>query len=139
MKMYSSIFNFNMKLFLFRFCSFLIVITIIGISINIFQSRYNNSQVHYKLKYNAINNSSTPFNAIIIGSSHSAHSIKPSLLSNSNISYYNFALNGANPKFYSDWYLKLFRKKHPSPKYCIIGIDWFMFDGNGFGGNLDQV
>lgn len=138
MKMYSYTFNFNMKLFLMRLIIFVITVAILFFCINIFQSRYNVSPSQYKLQYEAVNSTSTSFEGVIIGTSHATHSIRPALLADSGVSFYNFALNGANPKFYYNWYKEVFLKSQKKPEYFIIGIDWFMFDNKRLWRNFEQ-
>lgn len=106
--------------------------------INIFQSQYNATPEFYKLQYYDVQKSSTHFEGIIIGSSRSVCSIRPSILDSSGITFYNFALPAANPKFYYQWYNILFRDNHPAPQYCIIGFNWYLFDSHILSRRFEQ-
>lgn len=127
-----------MKLFIINFFTFIFATVVIFSAINILQSYNNNQPVQNKLKYSVINNPSKNFDGIIMGSSHVALSIKPKLLKNTNISFYNFAFNGSNPEYNYKWYDNLLKDKQNQVKYCVIGIDWFMFDSYALQRKFEQ-
>jgi hypothetical protein len=117
-----------MKPFIFKIGFFTLIILLFFTALNIFQGQFNNSPEQFKLKYEEIKYNKQKANGIIIGTSHAAHSIRPSLLDSTGINFYNFALNGSNPIFYSHWFNEIFLKEYPKPRYCIFAVDWFMFD-----------
>ncbi len=122
------IFNFSMKKFFGYSLVFFLIIFIPVPFINIFQAHYNPTPEFYKLQYDAVQNTSGPFEGIIIGSSQPACAIRPSVLDSTGISFYNFSLPAATPEFYLTWYNEVFLRNHHSPEYCIMGISWAMFD-----------
>lgn len=117
-----------MPLFIRRFGVFLLLVGCIFGTINWWQTKYNIEPKHYKKHYDHIN--SRPQNdgeGMIIGSSHAVHGIRPSVLDQTGIRWYSYALNGTNPAFYQKWYNEYFKERVPKAKYCIYEIDWFMF------------
>ena len=116
-----------MKLFLDKIAIIIGILIILFISVDLFQTHYNNYPQHYKLQYDEIATKKDSFDGIIIGTSHATHSIMPSILDKTGIRFYNFALNGANPIFYSFWFKEVYLKSFKMPKYCIFQIDYFMF------------
>lgn len=109
-----------------------LTLLIIFISINIFQSHFNDDYPHYKLQYSETTNITSSYNGIIIGTSHATHSIRPSYLDSTGISFYNLSLNGSNPEFYLNWYSEIFEKYHPKIKYCIISVDNYFIANKGY-------
>lgn len=67
---------------------------------------------------------------LFIGTSHATHGINPLYIEESNLDYsfYNFALNGATPRYYLDWYEVFKESGYPTPEYIIFCVDWFMCD-----------
>jgi hypothetical protein len=119
-----------MTIFIRRFIYFSLTLCCCFGLLNLFRSYYNTDPMHYKLKYNQINsNSIQETEGIIIGTSHAAHAIRPSIINRAGIKFYNHALNSSNPTFYLKWYKYLLSKRCSKLKYCIIQIDWFMFEG----------
>lgn len=86
------------------------------------QDTWRDFSQHYR-QYIEINDNRLNSNAIIIGTSIGAHSIRPSSLNCDKLSFFNFAFNGANPRFYLDWYNSIFSKYYAKPKYCIYEVD----------------
>jgi len=83
---------------------------------------------HYRLQYDELINSNSDNEYVILGGSKATHGIRPSYLKLPGMSGYNFALNGANPEFYFNWYRELFRKTYQRPKYIIFSVSFFLFD-----------
>jgi hypothetical protein len=117
-----------MILFLKRSFSFSIVVLLVFIIMNLFQSYYNIEPEHYKKQYESITNYKNDYEGIIIGTSHATHSIRPSILDKSGIRFYNYSLNGSNPEFYFKWYTTFIKNVEIKPKFCLFSIDFFMFD-----------
>ncbi len=126
-----------MKQYIKEFTILLILLLIIFLGMNEFQKKYNNNSGHYCKQYQELNNPQVNANAIIIGTSHTLHAIIPSYLNNNinknrnkkdNLIFYNFAFNGANPKFYNQWYNEIFANQYNKPKLIIMGVDWFIFE-----------
>ncbi len=117
---------------------FTIIVLIPVPFINKFQADYNPTPEFYKLQYEAAQNTTPPFEGIIIGNSQPACSMRPSVLDSSGISFYNFSLPAAGPEFYYRWYNEVFRRNQPSPHYCIISIAWTMFDDHMYFRKLEQ-
>lgn len=67
---------------------------------------------------------------IFIGTSHAAHGINPLYLEEemSDKSWFNFALNGSNPKYYLDWWEVFLESGYPIPETIVYCVDWFMCD-----------
>lgn len=95
---------------------------------NVFQRYSNPGPYHYRQQYAQFEEDTLDAEAIIIGTSHATHAIRPSLLDKSHKKFYNFSLNGASPEFFYNWYHELYKSRFGRPDYCIIAIDWFMFD-----------
>ncbi len=127
-----------MKKFIIRIFVFLATILILFVLTNKLQSRYNEEPQFYKLQYNAAENTVTHIDGIIIGTSHALNSMHPTILDSTGISFYNFSLLGAGPTFYYDWYNEWYLKNRPAPRYCIIGIDLFMFDSGWVWRHFEQ-
>jgi|GEM_PF-1359996 len=136
--MCSFTFSFNMKNFLTRILAFTFTVFLLFFVLNIFTGRYNTDPKFYKMQYKAVKETSTRIDGIIIGTSHSLNAIRPSILDSTGISFYNCSLLGAGPEFYNNWYNEWYLKNRPSPKYCIIGIDLFMFDSDWLWRKFEQ-
>jgi hypothetical protein len=67
---------------------------------------------------------------IFIGTSHAAHGVNPLYIEKENPdrSFYNFSLNGSNPKYYLDWYEVFKESGYPAPEVIVFCVDWFMCD-----------
>jgi len=127
-----------LKVFYIDFLKFIILTILIFFVLNKFQGFYNNEPSHYKLQYKEVFAPKAKTVGIIIGTSHHSHSIMPSLLDSSGIKFYNFSLNGSSPGFYLDWLQEILIKYHGVPTYCVVGIDWFMFDKNWVTRSFEQ-
>jgi len=125
-----------MKKYLTHLLCFAILIAFSFFLINILQKFYNTDPAHYKLQYENVISQNDNTEGIILGTSHATHAIRPTILDQTGIHFYNYALDGANPKFYFNWYNELFKDKNP--KYCIIAFDWFMFDDSWLWRNFEQ-
>lgn len=117
-----------MKKFLGRLLLFSFCLSLLLLGLHFFQKKYNRDPPHYALHYQELYQAQTKSNAIIIGASHAVHGIRPALLNSESLQFYNFALNGAGPKFYEQWYKKIFSKEYPKPAVCLYAVDWFMFN-----------
>lgn len=106
--------------------------------INEFQRIYNTEPGHYKAHYSYLKDSKESIGGIVIGSSRAVHAFKPSILNRTGIRFFNFALNGAGPEFFYDWYNTLFLQSTFSPSICIISIDFFMFDSEWLSRKVSQ-
>ena len=83
---------------------------------------------YYRFQYEEILHHTVNADNVIIGTSHATHGIQPEILNKTGKKFFNFALNGANPKFYLLWYKNIFRPYYKKPKYVIIAVEWFFFD-----------
>ena len=120
----------------------LIIFTFLVISLfstlNLFQTYYNSEPPQYRKQYETILQSKNYYNGIIFGSSNSAQSIRPKFLHKSGLNFYNYSINGSNPEFHYKRYKLLFKTKKVKPKYCIYGVDFFMFDENWLWRKFEQ-
>lgn len=119
-----------MKKFLINSLQFCGLLMVLMISINLFQSTYNYEPPHYKMQYEAVKQDS--YNGIILGTSHATHGIRPSILDETGINFYNFSLNGANSDFYIDWLSDFFFRYDKKLDYCIIAVDNYFLAGNAW-------
>ena len=67
---------------------------------------------------------------IFIGTSHAAHGVNPQYMEEvmPEKSWFNFALNGSNPKYYLDWWKVFLESGYPIPETIVYCVDWFMCD-----------
>ena len=67
---------------------------------------------------------------IFIGTSHAAHGVNPLYFEEvmPEKSWFNFALNGSNPKYYLDWWKVFIESGYPLPETIVYCVDWFMCD-----------
>ncbi len=67
-----------------------------------------------------------------MGTSHAAHGVNPLYVENecAGYSFFNFSLNGSNPKYYEDWWDIVLEAGYPMPDTIIWCVDWFMCDDN---------
>ena len=107
---------------------FSIIVILMGLILNFLLDRYPLEPLHYKLQFDELSDPTIRANAVILGTSHAVHAIRPSVLESAEYKFYNFALNGASASYYRKWYKEIFSKQYPSPDYCILAVDWFMFD-----------
>ena len=74
---------------------------------------------------------------IFIGTSHTSHGVNPKYIEENysgdgGRTFFNFGLNGSNPKYYVEWY-RLFKESgYPKPRTIVYCVDWFMTDGAGW-------
>jgi len=115
-----------MKKFLAELGGLFLIILLLAAIINYdFGKNYYN---HYELQYREIAEQKKAIDGIILGTSHGTHGIRPEVLDSLGIRFYNFSMDGGNPKFYWNWYTNIFAPNHPRPAYCIWATDWFLFD-----------
>lgn len=86
------------------------------------------SRPHYPLQYDEVFDPKVNADVVILGASNATHGINPKYLEGEHLKVFNFALNGAAPSFYRDWYKKIFRPYYPKPSYVIYAVHWMMFD-----------
>jgi hypothetical protein len=86
------------------------------------------SRPHYPLQYEEAFHPKVNADLVILGASHATHGINPRYLEGKHLKVFNFALNGAPPSFYLDWYEKIFRPHYRKPSYVIYAVHWVMFD-----------
>lgn len=112
----------KVKALLFSFIFFLILLIL-----NWLVAKQTHKNDFYSLQYQEVIGKKVDALNVIIGTSHTTHGVQPRFLKSK---FYNFALNGANPKFYLNWYVNIFKPCYKKPKYMVIGLDWFWFDNN---------
>lgn len=87
---------------------------------------------HYYGKFYELYKQVESANVLILGSSHAVYGLNPKYLEQADTGdnrYYNFALNGATPSYYLDWYNGPFTEAgYQTPDTVIFCVDWFMFD-----------
>jgi hypothetical protein len=83
---------------------------------------------HYPLQYDEVFHPKVNADVVIFGASHATHGINPKYLEADHLKVFNFALNGAPPSFYLNWYDKVFRHYYRKPSYVIYVVHWVMFD-----------
>jgi hypothetical protein len=84
---------------------------------------------HYPLQYDEVFSPKVNADVVILGASHATHGINPRYLESDHLKVFNFALNGAGPLFYLEWYQKIFRRYYRKPWCIIYAVHWAMFDG----------
>ena len=115
-----------MKTFLKKLTVFFLLLFVILIVMNIWMDF--EPRPHYPLHYEEVFHPKVNANVVILGASHATHGINPRYLEGEHRKVFNFALNGAPPSFYLDWYQKVFRRYYPKPSYVIYAVHWAMFD-----------
>jgi len=116
------------KRFLLKSSIFFTLLLIIAVFLN---SRFKHTihpNDYYRFQYEEIIHRTVNADNVIIGTSHATHGIQPEILNKSGTSFFNFSLNGANPKFYLIWYKNIFKPFYKKPRYVIIAVEWFLFD-----------
>ena len=119
-----------MKHFCFKIGIFISLIVVLFLLANRYTAKYIKEPVHYGRQFDEVINKTFNADGIIIGTSHGAHSFRPTLLDSTGIRFYNFCLNGSNPSYYLKWYESFFSKEYADPKYIIYALDFFAFDQN---------
>ncbi len=109
---------------------------------------WTTENVHYKGQFNEIYSQNIKADVMILGTSHANRAINPywleqgSYLLDENIgylSYFNFAMDGACPSYYLDWWEQIIIPSgYPLPKLVIFSVDWFMFDHNWLWRRIEQ-
>jgi hypothetical protein len=83
---------------------------------------------HYPLQYDEVFHPKVNADLVILGASQATHGINPKYLEMEHLKVFNFALNGAPPAFYLEWYNKIFRHYYRKPSYVIYAVHWMMFE-----------
>jgi hypothetical protein len=101
---------------------------------------YNTPDVHYIGQFNEIYSQNIKADVIILGTSHANRAVNPYWLEQgSTLKYFNFAMDGACPSYYLDWWEQVFVPSgYPTPKLVIYSVDWFMFDSNWLWRRIEQ-
>jgi hypothetical protein len=92
----------------------------------------------YGLDYRALVERKSASSAILLGTSHFAHGVRPSLLDQESFEFYNYALDAASPSFYAQWYSRLYRKFQPAPRLVLIDVPGFLFDRHKLSRRYEQ-
>ncbi|MBQ4353426.1 MAG: hypothetical protein IJC71_00890 [Clostridia bacterium] len=98
-----------------------------------YQTYKNREGYHYYGQYYELFNNVYNADTLFIGTSHAAHGINPKYFEEDypDRSFFNFALNGAVPSYYLEWYHILKDEaQYPIPDTVIYCVDWFMCDTN---------
>lgn len=120
-----------MRSFLEKIFLFVLITAMLFTLAEILFARYNGEPRHYALQYREIyDHTQQSINGIILGSSHSTHALRPSLLDSAGIRFYNYSFVAAGPRFYSRWFKDVYLKHNEYPEYVIYAVDYFMFDRN---------
>jgi len=118
-----------MNQFIKKSLIFLFLIILTTFLLNKFQSIYNNEQIHFRYKYQEIFNNKVNSKYLFLGSSQVVHSINPQIINLDNQrNSYNFAFNGANPKYFDDFYNIFIKQFYKEPDVIILGVESFLFD-----------
>ena len=109
---------------------------------------WTTENVHYKGQFNEIYSQNIKADVIILGTSHANRAINPYWLEQGSyeldesigyLSYFNFAMDGACPSYYLDWWEQIFIPSgYPMPKLLIFSVDWFMFDSGWLWRRIEQ-
>ncbi|MHB1151446.1 MAG: hypothetical protein ACYCWE_13995 [Eubacteriales bacterium] len=101
---------------------------------------YNTPDVHYIGQFNEIYAQNIKADVIILGTSHANRAVNPYWLEQDSMyKYFNFAMDGACPSYYLDWWEQIFVPSgYPTPKLVIFSVDWFMFDSNWLWRRIEQ-
>lgn len=101
---------------------------------------YNTPDVHYIGQFNEIYSQNIKADVIILGTSHANRAVNPYWLEqDSALKYFNFAMDGACPSYYLDWWEQIFVPSgYPQPKLIIFSVDWFMFDNGWLWRRIEQ-
>lgn len=101
---------------------------------------YNTPDVHYIGQFNEIYSQNIKADVFILGTSHANRAVNPYWLEQeSGLKFFNFAMDGACPSYYLDWWRQIFLPSgYPLPKLVIFSVDWFMFDSNWLWRRIEQ-
>jgi hypothetical protein len=83
---------------------------------------------HYPLQYHEVFYPKVNADLVILGASQATHGINPKYLESEDLKVFNFALDGAPPSFYLNWYNKIFTHYYRKPTYVIYAVHWVMFN-----------
>ncbi|GAB5525400.1 MAG: hypothetical protein Roseis2KO_32720 [Roseivirga sp.] len=120
-----------MKKFVQHTLMFLALFGVIFSGLNIHQANHPFEPTHYHKKYAALftsQESDQDINGIIIGNSLAAYSLKPSILDQTAVRYYNFAYGRADLDFYMNWFDHIFPLYDRPVEHCIISVDRSFFN-----------
>lgn len=116
-----------------RFCKniafFFGIVVLIFAGLNVYQSN-RMYEPSVSRKYDELLSKSAPkdtINGIIIGNSKVAYSLRPSVLDQTGVKYYNHAMGRANLSFYQSWFSLLFTEYKRPIDHCIIAVDRYLF------------
>lgn len=95
-----------------------------------YQQYKNRESYHYYGQFYEMFENMYSADVLFIGTSHAAHGVNPLYIEEENpdYSFYNFSLNGSNPKYYLDWYEVFKESGYPTPEVIVFCVDWFMCD-----------
>ena len=117
-----------MKKYLAQVLIFGVVFLIPCFLLNVYHKKQTNDPPHYSQVFSEIEENQNNSNGIVIGSSQSGFSVKPSLLDIKDYKFYNFSMNGGGPNYFLNWYNHFFSKGPVKPKVCIYSVNSFMFE-----------
>lgn len=117
-----------MRKFIWKIIVFAIVTFVVLLALNNWVHHAVYKTDYYGRQYRELTMGKNDADNVIIGTSHLTHGLQPAILNKSGHRFYNFALDGANPTYYLNWYTQLFKNHYKKPKYLILGVEWFFFD-----------
>ncbi len=115
-----------MKKLLKKMAFFFLLLLLILILMNYWMDY--ESYPHYPLQYDEVFHPKVNADMVILGASQAAHGINPKYLEEEHLKVFNFALDGAPPSFYLEWYKNIFRHYYRKPSYVIYAVHWVMFE-----------
>lgn len=104
------------------------------------ETAYSIPDVHYIGQFNEIYEQNIEADVIILGTSHANRAVNPYWLEEGgSLKYFNFAMDGACPSYYLDWWKQVFIPSgYVKPKLIIYSVDWFMFDNGWLWRRIEQ-
>lgn len=124
-----------MKKFVIHILLFSSILIIVFTLLNTLPAYHRYEAPQYKTQYGELLGTSRKhqdINGIIIGTSQTAYSLRPTVLDQTQVSYYNFGYGRGNPEFYLKWYDEFFTEHYPKVQYGIISVDrFFLQNRNG--------
>lgn len=81
----------------------------------------------YYDKYRQLFSPARHYPVVIMGASHSLHSLNPKYLDSADYLHYNLAMHGAGPSMNLQIYEHVLRKQKTKPDFVIYGVNWFLF------------
>jgi len=115
-----------MRKFLKKIAFFLFSLLLILMSMNYWMDYESNP--YCPLQYDEVFYPKVNADLVILGASQATHGINPKYLESEHLKVFNFALDGAPPSFYLNWYNKIFSHYYPKPSYMIYAVHWVMFN-----------